>query len=132
MAAGNGAWNALAAPSSYAGAANNLLPSIRQSLIGTGAGSLQSRLAALPIPTDLFGASTVRFLNRANGLIVASYLDTITRLNGAVQNPGFNFAGFSGSASFLNGPFGTQLLTKPFDPTPLGPLFVSNSTGVTV
>lgn len=125
--------NALAATlGPYASAANHLLPSIRQSLIGTGAGSLQNQLAALAIPTDLFGPTTVRFLNRSNSLIVASYLDTITRLNGTVQNPGFNFAGFTRSASFLNGPFGIQLLSKPFGPAPLGALVVSSTTGVTV
>src|SRR5262249_50837153 len=54
----------------YSSAANNLVSSIRQALIGTGANSLKNRLAVLPIPTDLFGQSTVQFLNRANGLVV--------------------------------------------------------------
>jgi hypothetical protein len=121
-----------AALAPYASATNNLLPSVRQALIGAGAISLQARLAALPTPTDLFGFTTVQFLNRANALIVASYLDTTTRLNGAVANPAFNFAGFTGSASFVNGPFGIQLVSKPFVPAPLGGLSVSNATGVTV
>lgn len=116
----------------YASAGNNLLPSLRQALTGTGPGSLQNRLAGLAIPTDLFGATTVQMLNRANALIVSSYLDAITRLNGAAQKPGFNFAGFTGSASFLNGPFGSKLLTQPYYPTPLGALLVSNAAGVTV
>jgi hypothetical protein len=105
--------------------APTLAESIQQSLTGTAGTSLQAQLAALPIPTDLNGATTATFLANASTLINESYLDTIARLNANALDSSFNFLPYMSNGSFLYGPYGSRVVGFPFTPPALAALSLS-------